>query len=910
LNQIYGEKIASLNKSEVMEYDASDFVKDTFTKEDIKCVPIIVKHTEETVSKEDVERDFQKAGLEIKSFSSDRIGTGTKVETNHGTYTILIYGDVNGDGRVNVLDSQEIIKHIVHGGTYTLKGVKRLAANVYDPGKDDVNVLDTSKITKFILGKEPIIDTLPTSDIKNDHEKPVITLNGEKEVTINVSTNDIPVEYHDAGASVTDNVDYTAGKRLSITNNVDVTIPGDYEVIYNVTDLNGNKADEIKRIVHVVNYMTGISIETRGEKTDFAKGEEIKIDGMAVIAEMAYYDGIIRELPLDEVTITPKFADTNSDTISEEYVTIEYKGMKTTLSIMVTPHIPKFEVDGEFESKVGINEEYIAPKVIAKDDQTLEELNCEITLTKILPDGTKCEPEVCTENQIKDKIDTSVIGTKYILRYTAQNSLGNRNTLEKEIIVVDKISYVTLTADSKLKETNYLNGAIINLEGISAEVVWKSGDKLVVSHEELVAYSEGSDKANIAIFNPNNIGTNTSQTISIKYETRDPITGKNIDFEAGKLTINVSKRLETIVNENSNSVTGEIYEDVHVARVIQGAGEEEIDVSKVILDIKATPVEGSYVTDDLETKIWAENSVDESGRKVVDVFATVSEKSVYEITIRPYTSELSGYEPIGSLTPAISYLTSKITADPTAIELTNYKIYPSVSEEPAMYKTGDTLALDIIYKHLYENPRLKTRLIEVEPILYNDYNIDVSMEEWDGIGENAIKLGEFDSSQIKWEFLTKDGFTEEQTGKNRRIAKIKIKILEDLSSEEAVGVILRTDMRIYKKTNTAIGEFGNKREVTIFNSSKYALTFGEQDKTTAKLTMRSYSNNADYRVKLIDGSYYTMIPINLSDQYNSNIRLTNDMLSKPLEEGGIKITHHDINGIETQLVDIIRNNWK
>lgn len=381
---------------------------------------------------------------------------------------------------------------------------------------------------------------------------------------------------------------------------------------------------------------------------------------------------------------------------------------------------------------------------------------------------------------------TSEIGTKYILKYTAQNALGNKNKLEKEITVVDKISYVTLSQDSSLKETNYLNGELINLEGISAEVVWKSGEKLEVGYQELTAYSEGSDKPGIAIFNKNNIGTNTEQTIILKYETKDPVTGKPVEFEAGRLKINVSKRLENVVNINSNSVTGEIYEDVHVARVRQGAGEEEIDESKIILEIKAIPTEGTFVTDDLETKVWAQNSTDDTGRKVVDVYATVSEKSVYEITIKPYTSELAGYEPLGTITPAVTYLTSRITADPTAIELTNYKIYPSVSEEPAMYKTGDTLALDIIYKHLYENPKLTTRLIEVDPILYNDYNIKVNMEEWDGIGQNAEKLGEFTNSQIEWEFLTKDGFTEEQTGQNRRIAKIKIKILEDLSTQEAI----------------------------------------------------------------------------------------------------------------------------
>lgn len=84
------------------------------------------------------------------------IGTGNIVKITNGgitlTYTIVIYGDVSGDGMVNALDLLKVQKHII--GAAPLSGVYLEAANVKKSGT--VSALDLLKIQKHIIGAAPI----------------------------------------------------------------------------------------------------------------------------------------------------------------------------------------------------------------------------------------------------------------------------------------------------------------------------------------------------------------------------------------------------------------------------------------------------------------------------------------------------------------------------------------------------------------------------------------------------------------------------------------------------------------------------------------------------------------------------------------------------------------------------------
>lgn len=76
--------------------------------------------------------------------------------------------------------------------------------------------------------------------------KPIISLNGDSSVTINLGST-----YSDQGATATDDEDGNITDRIVTVNNVDSSTAGTYSVTYNVEDLSGLAADEVVRSVKV-----------------------------------------------------------------------------------------------------------------------------------------------------------------------------------------------------------------------------------------------------------------------------------------------------------------------------------------------------------------------------------------------------------------------------------------------------------------------------------------------------------------------------------------------------------------------------------------------------------------------------------------------------------------------------------
>ncbi len=144
-------------------YNTNSIVNSAFTKNGVKYIPVVYKDSEDILTKENLEKEFENAGLEIKSISSSVIGTGTKISTEKETYTLLIYGDIDGDGQINVRDVRCIVRYLVYGDQ--LPTVNMIAADVSVNSKNcEIDVRDAQKIVRFILGKEKIIDTIPEPD--------------------------------------------------------------------------------------------------------------------------------------------------------------------------------------------------------------------------------------------------------------------------------------------------------------------------------------------------------------------------------------------------------------------------------------------------------------------------------------------------------------------------------------------------------------------------------------------------------------------------------------------------------------------------------------------------------------------------------------------------------------------------
>lgn len=100
----------------------------------------------------------------------------------------------------------------------------------------------TTAITTFNASIVPARDTVA----------PVITLVGNAAVTINFGET-----YHDAGATALDNKDGDLTSHIVVVNNVNTREAGTYIITYNVTDLDGNPADQVTRTVTVNHASSG-----------------------------------------------------------------------------------------------------------------------------------------------------------------------------------------------------------------------------------------------------------------------------------------------------------------------------------------------------------------------------------------------------------------------------------------------------------------------------------------------------------------------------------------------------------------------------------------------------------------------------------------------------------------------------
>jgi hypothetical protein len=147
------------------------------------------------------------------------VGANPQIIEVHSTYSELgaTVVDNYDTGLSAVVDSSAVNTDVV--GSYTVKyNATDSSENTATEATRTVNVVDTTK--------------------------PVITLTGD--ATINIKKGG---SYTDAGATATDN--YDSSVTVNTTNPVNTAIPSTYTVSYNVTDANGNNADQVTRTVIV-----------------------------------------------------------------------------------------------------------------------------------------------------------------------------------------------------------------------------------------------------------------------------------------------------------------------------------------------------------------------------------------------------------------------------------------------------------------------------------------------------------------------------------------------------------------------------------------------------------------------------------------------------------------------------------
>ena len=93
---------------------------------------------------------------------------------------------------------------------------------------------------------------------QKDTEKPVITLKGNSEITLNQGD-----KYNDEGASATDNIDGDITSKIKVSGKVDITKSGTYTITYTVTDKAGNRTEVTRKVTVVATTTTMIPTTTK-----------------------------------------------------------------------------------------------------------------------------------------------------------------------------------------------------------------------------------------------------------------------------------------------------------------------------------------------------------------------------------------------------------------------------------------------------------------------------------------------------------------------------------------------------------------------------------------------------------------------------------------------------------------------
>ena len=87
-----------------------------------------------------------------KEVTSGELATGMTAVVGKKTYTLVVTGDVNGDGKITITDVVALQSHVL--GKQTLEGAYKEAADLNGDGK--ITVTDVVKAARVIIGKDTI----------------------------------------------------------------------------------------------------------------------------------------------------------------------------------------------------------------------------------------------------------------------------------------------------------------------------------------------------------------------------------------------------------------------------------------------------------------------------------------------------------------------------------------------------------------------------------------------------------------------------------------------------------------------------------------------------------------------------------------------------------------------------------
>lgn len=349
----------------------------------------------QVISADKVRSDFNKKGLTVKAISTgNKIATGTEitVNENNNKYTILIYGDINCDGKINGGDASAIISSNIE--RVKLSGIKLRAADLKLKGLTQWTRLpaELSLMIGFNVGKSTVPRIVSGTPVlyNPDTTKPVITLKNTS-VTLKVGDNFDANSYIQ---SATDDTDGNIISKVVKSGTVNTNTPGNYTVKYDVTDNAGNKADTKTLTVTVKDYMTGITLDTTSVNKTFNLNEAFNSTGLKVT--VSYRSGATKQITSGFTT-----SGFDSTTAGQKTITVSYTEEGITKTNTYTVDVVNNVTDIRLEGLSSVKNKY--------------KLNEELSTTNLVVKLVYADSsEQVTENYTISGFDTSTVGEKTI----------------------------------------------------------------------------------------------------------------------------------------------------------------------------------------------------------------------------------------------------------------------------------------------------------------------------------------------------------------------------------------------------------------------------------------------------------------------------------------------------------------
>ncbi len=835
-------------------YNPNNILDNVFEKDGLNILPFIYKNSEEQVSIENVKKQFTQAGLTITNISTNSIVTGTKITTNQKTYTVVIYGDVDGDGFVDVFDAQAVLLHYVFGEQHTLTGIYRIAANV-DNEDDELDVFDAQRILLFYVGNEnKLVVNEPLSEKEMDKQPPIITLKGSNPQYINFGD-----RYIESGANVADNLDKNVAVKID-SSNVNTNKIGTYFVTYNAKDASGNLAKEVKRTVIVKDYVKSIQV-IKPTKTVYEVNEELNVEGGKI--NVIYASGKIEEVAMTSSMLSGY----NNKKLGKQIITVNYQGMTGKFEIEVVPQpedyvtgieiIPPTKTTYKYGQTIDLSGakfrkimnsgaiaqqevitsdmlDIIEPKIIGKNtitvsyttnntiddtekiftktfDVTVENYVLDIVLetapTKITykygqnidTEGmlvksimANGEEKDITSNVTADITNVKLQDNKVVLKYITNETIDNK---EKEFNVSFNITvenYITgIEIAKNPTKMDYTEGETISLEGMIVNAINADNSKQAI------------DIANIT-FTPEQVEYG-KETITINYTTNNTIDDKETTFNSS-FNISVLKKVSTIEVTPKDILEGYRYETIYIADVQSGENEETITTDKLSWTISKN---GQEINDESIAKVMVEQDLQFGNGQIAMRFQATQE-GTYVVT--PKVDNILG-----------NSIEVRIYESTVVTEI-------SLDEIAGKFRVNTPQNLGITFYHQYNNGEKVEIDVQANRITLEVENVEYKLLNGDVIAQ--------DNSIVKSVNL-----------KGTQSGSAKVTIIVDKNTSNEIRL--------------------EKNDIHVLEAAKISVDLGD----IQEITLYSVNQSSEL-VQVDDGDIYTLIPICLKDEDGKVIKLT------------------------------------